>query len=306
MRANKNPARGMRTGLDGVPGLRVHGSRFRGGNEPCVHRFDSPVGGSFCAASCRAVCTHSLPQETSAGRNLITLFRTVNNFAHFFFRQVGMASSPPPFQATRRTTTTKFTDRPTRRHAIRKLLFLRGLRKRIGVRTGSTVRSHACVAMPTTGRRGCAKAPEKSFRRRPRFASHKPDLRESARTRTTLKRRSDTFANNASGMSATPSRCMRCTAMRAADASIAACRRSPTVHPERVVHRVAKTSRHRRRTLATTALTGPSLPATRIACRKNKTGRTGRPVGDRFGSRAARRAGMPDEDQWSSSSSSSA
>ena len=30
--------------------------------------------------------THSLPQETSAGRNLITLFRTVNNLARFFFR----------------------------------------------------------------------------------------------------------------------------------------------------------------------------------------------------------------------------
>ena len=164
VRANKNPARQKRTGLDGVPGLRVHGARFRGGNEPCVHRLDRPVGGSFCAAGCRVVCAHSLPQETSAGRNLITLFRTVNICAHFFFRQVGVASRPSSMAAARRTTTTTVATLPHRRDAFRKQLYLRGLRKRVEVRTCSMSRSHRCIAVATGGRRGCVRLQKKTFR----------------------------------------------------------------------------------------------------------------------------------------------
>ena len=147
-----------------MPGLRVHAARFRGGNEPCVHRLDRPVGGSFCAAGCRVVCAHSLPQETSAGRNLITLFRTVNICAHFFFRQVGVASRPSSMAAARRTTTTTVATLPHRRDAFRKQLYLRGLRKRVEVRTCSMPRSHRCIAVATGGRRGCVRLQKKTFR----------------------------------------------------------------------------------------------------------------------------------------------
>ena len=88
-RANKNPALQEPTGFSGSSTSRLDPARFREGNESCVHRFDCPGGGSFCAACCCVGCTHSLPQETSAGRNLITLFRAVNNSAEFF-------SSPSP------------------------------------------------------------------------------------------------------------------------------------------------------------------------------------------------------------------
>ncbi len=94
-RPNKNPARRTRTGLLGTGRQRCHlgfgchrrrecGQHFCRGSESCVHRFDCPGGGPFCAACCRAGFSHSRLQETSAGRNLITLFHTVNNRAYFF------------------------------------------------------------------------------------------------------------------------------------------------------------------------------------------------------------------------------
>jgi hypothetical protein len=270
VRANKNPARQKRTGLDGVPGLRVHGARFRGGNEPCVHRFDCPVGGSFCAASCRVVCAHSLPQETSAGRNLITLFRTVNNFAHFFFRQVGMASSPSPFEAARPSTTTPVARTTHRRHAFRKPLYLRHLRKRIDVGTCSMPRSHRCVAVATDGRRGCARHQKKisgdalvSRRTIPICAK----VRELRRAPDDRRRRSRTSRRG----------CRRylrdardATGRRTCIASNAPRRWCSNMRSELVGDRVATMRRHRRRALATGTLTGPSPIATRPAYRKKQ------------------------------------
>jgi len=65
VRPNKNPAHRRRTGFQEICLV-----RFRRGNESCVHRFDCPGGGPFSTACCRVVFAHSLPQETSAGRNL--------------------------------------------------------------------------------------------------------------------------------------------------------------------------------------------------------------------------------------------
>ena len=137
--------------------------------------------------------------------------------------------------------------------------------------------------------------PEKNLRRRPRFASHKPDLRESARTPTRCRRRFDDHPTRSRtshrACRRRPSRCSRCTSTR-----------DP--------HRIRRTRRHgsmRIRNVSPVAsrgstdaldprffaeaceglLTGPSLSATRIACRKNKTGRTRRPVGDRLLPRVA-------------------
>lgn len=76
---NKNPIRPRRTGLH-VSSR----SLFRGGNEPCAHRLGCTGGGSFRTARCRDDLAHSLSQEASAGRNLITLFHSVNNLAKYF------------------------------------------------------------------------------------------------------------------------------------------------------------------------------------------------------------------------------
>ena len=101
-RANKNPDRRKRAGLDETRYLRLCENPFREGNDPCFHRVDCPVGGSFCTASCFFVRTHSLPQETSAGRNLITLFVHVNIPAQLFSRRPPV---PRAMRARRRAPT---------------------------------------------------------------------------------------------------------------------------------------------------------------------------------------------------------
>jgi hypothetical protein len=113
-----------------------------------------------------------------------------------------MASPSPVCEARGRTTTTIAARSPTRQRAFRKWLFFRGLRIRIDVRTHSMARSHRCIEASGSGRRRHARHPEKIFGRHPRFASHKPDLREIARSPTTIRstrtrrigRRGDTFA----------------------------------------------------------------------------------------------------------------
>lgn len=76
---NKNPIRQRRIGLSFLSL-----SRLRGGNESCVHRLGCTGGGSFCTARCRVRSAHSFLQEASAGRNLITLFHSVNNLRKKF------------------------------------------------------------------------------------------------------------------------------------------------------------------------------------------------------------------------------
>lgn len=58
---------------------------FLEGDGTCTHRFECPGGGLRCATRGRCRSAHSLPQEVSAWRNLITLFRSVNNLVRFFF-----------------------------------------------------------------------------------------------------------------------------------------------------------------------------------------------------------------------------
>lgn len=128
-RPNKNPARRVRTGLQGAGRQRCHreggchrrrecGQHFCRGSEPCVHRFDCPGGGPICAACCRAGFSHSRLQETSAGRNLITLFRTVNNPADFSFRR------PRPDDASRASPAAS-TNARAYRERVRKFFFER-------------------------------------------------------------------------------------------------------------------------------------------------------------------------------------
>ncbi|QNP39839.1 hypothetical protein [Lysobacter solisilvae (ex Woo and Kim 2020)] len=85
--ANKNPIRFGRTGLDAVTRLRVGELRFRKGQDANVHRFIVAGGGPFLTVRCRDRSTHFIPQESSAGRNLITVFCHVNKLTQFFFRR---------------------------------------------------------------------------------------------------------------------------------------------------------------------------------------------------------------------------
>jgi hypothetical protein len=97
--------------LDAVTRLRVGELRFRKGQDTNVHRFVVAGGGPFLTVRCRDRSTHSIPQETSAGRNLITVFRHVNNPSHFFLdalsgRPGRTASAPPQPRMRERMSTT--------------------------------------------------------------------------------------------------------------------------------------------------------------------------------------------------------
>ena len=61
---------------------------FRGGSDADVHRLDAAGGGACVADGYRVGFDHSLLQGTSAGRNLITVFSTVNNRRANFFRAI--------------------------------------------------------------------------------------------------------------------------------------------------------------------------------------------------------------------------
>lgn len=78
----KKPAAANAAGFDHG---RIHA--FREGCGAGVHLFDAAGGGACAAAGYRVVFDHSLLQETSAGRNLITVFSSVNNFARSFSRR---------------------------------------------------------------------------------------------------------------------------------------------------------------------------------------------------------------------------
>ena len=144
----------------------------------------------------------------------------------------------------------------------------------------------AAIASMRRGRDGrpsrVCEAPKKNLRRHPRFASHHPDLRESARTPTTPPRHCDDRRRR----SRTSHRACRRHLRDARDANerwtCAAAseprRRCSTARRERAGHRVANTPRHRCRPIAASTLTRPSPVATRLAWRKNKSGRTWRPV----------------------------
>lgn len=95
---NKSPIRPGRTGLSLREPL-----AFARGNESCVHRQGCTGGGSFCTARCRVGSAHSHLQEASAGRNLITLFHSVNNPSKKFPRSAGarVRLDPPHGQVLR-------------------------------------------------------------------------------------------------------------------------------------------------------------------------------------------------------------
>lgn len=175
-RPNKNPIRTGRTGSYGVRRRRGREERlrFREGNESCVHRFDCPGGGSFFAARCRVRCTHSLPQETSAGRNLITLFRTVNNSGKFFF---GPAPADPDGKPPRRrrhdATIARRASHRIRTNTLKAISGAAFSASRFFYRARALRCAHR-VAARSRSFRASFRARRRRCRKAPRFAPHKP------------------------------------------------------------------------------------------------------------------------------------
>ncbi|HEV8693853.1 MAG TPA: hypothetical protein VGQ93_06670 [Lysobacter sp.] len=118
--ANKNPIRVGRTGLDAVTRLRMGELRFRKRQNANVHHFDVAGGGPFFTARCRDRLTHSIPQESSAGRNLITVFRHVNNLVQFFLAAVWVGASSIGAIARRRSASRLFDAQLRCAHRARK------------------------------------------------------------------------------------------------------------------------------------------------------------------------------------------
>src|SRR5687767_5144717 len=74
------------TRIEGRYGCHARGDvAFLGGKRHLIHHRRVPGGCPSCASSFDVDPAHSLFAATSAGRNLITLFFTVNTSAHDFF-----------------------------------------------------------------------------------------------------------------------------------------------------------------------------------------------------------------------------
>ncbi len=192
-RPNKNPGRRKRTGLREAGRQRCHrglgchrrrerGQHFCRGSEPCVHRFDCPGGGPICAACCRAGFSHSRLQETSAGRNLITLFATVNNPGDFFPGRRRRTNALRRARAPSRARRSRAAARRACASGFEKPLFLCGFFRACGV--GACAPVHAGAAPMACRRHVREPVPEQKI---PSpwgggFRVAQARLRESART----------------------------------------------------------------------------------------------------------------------------
>ena len=171
---------------------------FRGGNEACVHLHDRPGGGPFCAACCRVVLTHSLPQACLLRRNLITVFSGVNNPAQFFLRRAAGPRAPLPANGCPRAIAARVRSVAMQIPHVRK-------RPRFSHFSQRSTFARACIANP---RRTCRERADRIFRRpgtdprhgprnRADGASHKPicaKLRKPADPRARARRTSSSIA----------------------------------------------------------------------------------------------------------------
>jgi hypothetical protein len=107
---------------------------FFEGDDARVHRCDRPGGRLDCVARCRVDSAHSFLQATSAARNLITVFLTVNNPGQVFSRR-----NPHPVRG-RSADTAPGVSPTDRRQPLR--MFFAGLKASTGAasrRTGNNL-----------------------------------------------------------------------------------------------------------------------------------------------------------------------
>src|SRR5690606_4504365 len=168
----KNPHRqAMQVVLSGS------GAGFRERVVARVHLGDRQGGRLLCASRCLGDSTHSRPQETAAGRNLITVFSTVNNPREIFFREgAAAAGTRAPFRTTDDTPRTASAKRAAvarRQSCCRKTpCFMRFVRNAAGVAVPLRVaRDRRARARPDSARTrsggvgtGCRRIPRMARR----------------------------------------------------------------------------------------------------------------------------------------------
>lgn len=173
--ATKNPRReAMQVGVLGVT------IAFSGGDGARVHLRDCPGGGLCRAARCRGCPTHSRPQVTSAGRNLITVFSAVNNLSQKNSRARPPRSPPPGARHARCARVARRRNAPKTSRRIRrrtkKLRVLCGLRRSTApTRPRSRTCGAACVRPRRARRRASGAAATERHHGSADGASQQPD-----------------------------------------------------------------------------------------------------------------------------------
>lgn len=156
------------------------GAGFRGRVVARVHLGDRQGGRLLCASRCLGDSTHSRPQETAAGRNLITVFSTVNNPREIFFREGAAATGArPPFRtaddAPRTVPAKRAVVAPEQSCCKKTPCFMRFVRNAPGIATTPRVaRDRPARARPDSARTrsggsgtGCRRTPRMARRNTP-------------------------------------------------------------------------------------------------------------------------------------------
>ena len=125
-----------------------------------------------CTARCLSASTHSLPQVTSAGRNLITVFSTVNNLAGEIASPLGRSSvTEPAFASHRCRRCLRHTMRCVREGLQKSALFPLFPRTAPTTRTCATQRAPRPRACRNHGRQASGTGQKNFLRRVPVCAS---------------------------------------------------------------------------------------------------------------------------------------
>ena len=159
---------------------RAGGCGFLGGDGACVHRKKFPGGGLSCLARFRLGPAHSLLWPPLLGRNLITLFSTVNTPAAFFRVPMAAAIGGRVRAGRRGAATDARAARCRRENAFAKTLVLRALRYDGATCALSAPRRCSIAGDRRDGADRPFAAPMTSSGNAPRFGVAQPEMRESA------------------------------------------------------------------------------------------------------------------------------
>lgn len=156
------------------------GCGFLEGDVACVHRKKFPGGGLSCLARFRFGSTHSLLWPPLLGRNLITVFSTVNTPGGFFWVPVAAAIGGRVRVGRRGTATDARSARSRRKNAFAKMLVLRALRHDDATCAPSARRRRRAPDERHDGAGRPIEAPMSSSGNTSRFGVAQPEMRESA------------------------------------------------------------------------------------------------------------------------------
>lgn len=145
-RGNRKPVTGKVAGSAIRAGALRCVAVFRGGDEACFRRNGGPGGRSVCASRFRLDPTHSLLLWRHLGRNLITLFSTVNTPREKKSRDAPPRSTARAVDRRMRTARPRAPGTPTDRHARKKTSFFQRFYLRNAARAACPHRSDEATA----------------------------------------------------------------------------------------------------------------------------------------------------------------